>query len=225
MKTCVERHTRYVRRPTSSARSLPSPKFTGQVLRTGRANSRFLSTSSTAFHSFFTNKRGNNMKRIFVVAFLLVALVEASDAQGWRNFFHPRPPIVKSDMAIFGATSSVNVFEFKPSLVFVASSFRPSTTGGPWETGLLAGAGPALTFSYSTQDVNGVNSSLYSASFAFLMTGDTKQDPGFQPALALLVGAWNNVISVGVSYDLVQRITGVSRFAVLLNLGLMPTLN
>lgn len=165
------------------------------------------------------------MKRFLTTMLLIVGLVGISNAQGWSNFWGPRPPIVKSDMAIFGATASVNVFEFKPSLIFVASSFRPSTTGGPWETGLLAGAGPALTYSYSTQDVNGVNSSLYSASFAFLMTGDTKQDPGFQPALALLVGAWNNVISVGVSYDLVQRITGVSRFAVLINLGLMPTLN
>lgn len=167
------------------------------------------------------------MKRLLAVVLLIVALVGISSAQDgpWSNFWHARPPVIKSDMASFGAAASVAQYQFKPSLIFVATSFRPSTSGGPWETGLLAGAGPALTYEYETQDVNGNNTSLYSASFAFLMTGDTKQDPGFQPALALLVGAWNNVISVGVSYDLVQRITGVSRFALLINLGLMPTLN
>jgi hypothetical protein len=165
------------------------------------------------------------MKRFIAVALLALICVGAQ-AQTWSNFWQPRPPIVKSEAAVFGATSSATLWEFKPSLVFVATSFRPATvSGGSWETGILAGAGPALTLSNSTQDVNGVNTSLYSVSAAFLVTGDSKQDPTFQPAVALLVGVFNNIVSIGGSYDLAQRVSGVSRFALLINLGIMPTLN
>lgn len=182
--------------------------------------------------NFFTNSQGQfaNVKALgpvakAVVIILLLGVCSQAQAQGFDNFWHPRPAAAKAAFQPeFVAGAPASIWEFKPTLALVATSFRP-VSGGPMQTGLLAGAGPALTFQNSTQDANGVNYANYSASLAFLMTGNTQTDPTFEPALALLVGTFNNLIAVGVEYDLVQRTSGVSRFALLLNLGINLTNN
>ena len=155
---------------------------------------------------------------------LLLGCASMVQAQTFDNFWHPRPAAQTGMFARRAVAAPTSIWEFKPTLALVAASFRP-VSGQPLQAGMLAGAGPALTFQNSTQDANGSNYANYSASFAFLMTGNSQSDPTFQPALALLIGGFNNIVSVGAEYDLVQRVNGASRFALLLNLGVNLTNN
>jgi len=164
------------------------------------------------------------MKR-FAALVLLVLLASGAYAQGWSNFFHPRPPIVKSDIFGVTETASAAVWQFKPTLSLIAASFTPGVNGGPWVNGIFNGAGPALTYEYSTQDVNGVNYAEYSVSLGVYFAGATNTDPNFQPAVALMVGALNNIANVGVGAKISSPADGSSRFFLLASFNINLTEN
>jgi hypothetical protein len=166
------------------------------------------------------------MKRfIALLAVLTVVSINLSQAQAWNNFWHPRPPIYKTTEGTFGATAPASVWEFKPTLSLIAMSFTPPTAGGAWVNSLFNGAGPALTYQYETQDANGVNFAQYSVSFGVYFAGSTNTDPNFQPAVALMAGALNNVVNLGAGYRITTQVNGSSRFFLLASFNLNLTQN
>jgi len=162
------------------------------------------------------------MKWFAILCLLVFVGALAQSQEGpWSHFWHPRPPIVKSETAMFGASAAPSaMWLFKPTFSLIAASFvPPSSSGGTWTKGIFNGAGPALTYEYDTQQVDGTNYAEYSASLGFYLAGATNTDPNFQPAIALMGGALNNIINVGVGVHLSTPVTGASRFFLLASLG------
>lgn len=165
------------------------------------------------------------MKRFLAVALLVVAVSSLTQAQGWNNFWHPRPPAYGKTGEVFGATAPASVWEFKPTFSLIAMSFTPPTSGGAWTNSLFNGAGPALTYQYETQDANGINFAQYSFSLGVYFAGATNTDPNFQPAMALMAGALNNVVNIGAGYRFAAQAVGTSRFFLLASFNINLTQN
>jgi hypothetical protein len=169
------------------------------------------------------------MKRLIALFALVFVMLSTSQAQGiWSDFWHPRPSVVMQNKMSLEATAAATIFQLKPAAAFTFLSFRPSNISGqPWESGLLAGGGPELTLVNTYQDDNGLNIVNWSTSLAFLVTGDTKDDPNFEPALALFFAAPVIIpaAQIGIEFDLSPRPGGESRVALLLSLTILPTLN
>jgi hypothetical protein len=169
------------------------------------------------------SKPATAMTAIFTKAAAIIALIvifgAGAQAQGWDNFWHPRPPVAKQ--LALGAAAPATVWEFKPSLMIAATSFRP-VSGAPWQIEAFNGAGPGLTYAYETQAADGSNYIQYSASAAFLMSGSSQQ---LFPSAALLVGILNNIVNIGGKYEFPARPDGGTHFSLLVVFAYTPTLN
>lgn len=165
------------------------------------------------------------MRRLLAVAALVIVFGSISPAQTWDNFFHPRPPIERTEMIALTQESTF-IWEFKPTFTVVATSFRSSMVEGKsFDVGLFSGAGPALTLQKSGQYADGTNYALYSFSAAFIMTGNTQADPNFQPAVVVQAGLLNNIINIGAGHDLVTRTDTKNGWFFVMSVGVNITNN
>jgi hypothetical protein len=140
------------------------------------------------------------MKRILAVLLLGVLFIGTVQAQTWENFWQPRPPVV--DKLGFATGASTSLLEFKPVISVIATSFTPpAVAGSPWISGLVNAAGPGLSLQSTSQDLAGKNYVDYSGTLSAIFGGSTKESPNVQVSAALMVGAVNNLVSVGVKRD------------------------
>ena len=166
-------------------------------------------------------------KIIFALEVVMILIICASSSYAglFDNFFHPRPQVVQKDMLGLEVTStSVTVLEFKPTFLVSTVTFRQNQSEG-MDVGFLSGAGPAITLQNETQDANGMNYALYSASLGLLITGDSRADPTFVPSLVLQIAFLNNLVGVGVGYDLVKRVNTEQELFFIINFGINLTNN
>ena len=171
------------------------------------------------------------MKRFLGTMFLVFALIGVSSAQGlFDNFWHPRPPIAKSHMTLFGATAtSSTIYEFKPAITVNAFSLSPGlNSGDAWVSGVVNGAGPGLSLVNTTQNDDGngnvTNYVNYSLTASVIFGGTFKNAPVIGTSGELMVGFLNNLLSVGAKYDFYTPLDR-KPWAILIGVQFMPTLN
>jgi hypothetical protein len=161
------------------------------------------------------------MKRTILSLFLLVTISTVSSAATWDYFFHARKVGLK-----LGATTTSPEWMFKPTFTIDATSIRPGTHPGvQTDESFLSAAGPALTLQHTILQPDGTNYADYSGNIALLLTGQTNNGPSIVPAVAVTAGILNNIVNVGGGYDLQTRDDGLSRFFVLVSLGVNLTNN
>jgi hypothetical protein len=171
------------------------------------------------------------MKKLILITFLALFAYSAQ-AQTWEYFWHPRNNVEATKLMYQKAAlplEQVNSpFEwmFKPTFQVSATAIRPVITAGA--TGgisTLSAAGPALTLQHTGVAADGSNYADYSFNTVFLMTSDNNSTPFFKPLVAITVGMYNNVVNVGAGYDIFARDDGLSRFAILISIGVNLTNN
>lgn len=161
------------------------------------------------------------MKRIALLAVLVLVVVGAAQAQTWQNFWHPRP---KAPVVMGVAVTTTPILEFKPEFMVSATQFYKGADGS-FQSSFLSAAGPALLLQSSHQLPDGTNYADYSGSLALLLRGSSQSSPTFQPAAALMIGFLNNLVQVGGGYTLVAPVGGEGRAFGLLAIGINLTQN
>lgn len=165
------------------------------------------------------------MKRsIVAVLFLLLVVSVAAPAQTWENFWHPRPH-AEANHAFRMVSATPYLWEFKPSFSVSASSFRPGENGTATLASFLSAAGPALTLQRTSTALDGSNYADFSVSLVLLVTGNSVDAPTLRPAVGLVGGVLNNLVNLGVGYDLAKRTDGYKQFFFLVSIGVNLTNN
>jgi uncharacterized membrane protein YidH (DUF202 family) len=162
-----------------------------------------------------------------VAVILLLGCASMAQAQGFQNFWHPRPPATLQEGTFMSRTvvAPLSVFEFKPAITVAAFGLSaPDVSGAPWVTGMVAGAGPGLSFANTMQDANGVNYVNYSITASVLFGSTFNNIPAVGTSGALMFGALNNLVSLGAKYDFYAP-EGRKPWMILVGVQFMPTLN
>ena len=153
------------------------------------------------------------MKRsMFILLFTLIS-ISTLQAQTWDYFFHPRQN--KGTLAL----GSVSEWQFHPTFTISATWIRPGLSGTPANYQFLSAAGPALTLQHTKALEDGSNYADYSVNLVFLLSGESSTEPLFKSAVALAGGFFNNVIELGVGYDITKRTDNLSRIFFLVSVG------
>ena len=161
------------------------------------------------------------MKRLVALLALVFVMFSISQAQTWDYFFHPR----LNGLTLSEVTAPFE-WQFHPTLTINATCVRPSIASGvSSDVEFLSAAGPALTLQHTGIAPDGSNYADYSANLSLLLSGSTNSSPSIVPALAVTAGLFNNALEVGGGVDLVKRNDGLSRFFVLVSLGVNITNN